>query len=737
MLKDTTRILVTHKVTLLPHVDEIVVMKDGKISEHGSYLELLHNKGAFADFLVEYLSEENEDDDDDELADIKAFVRPELERRMSKLSEASSEKNVSNPGPLRRSVSIVSESRSRKEAERKKSEQGDVPKKPKRGNGKGKLVEAEVAATGSVKGTVYLDYLRAIGFKSCLAILAGNIMSNGMNIASSLWLTEWSDDSMYADRANDTQLRFIRLGVYGALGISETVFMFFSNILVFYGTLRASSVLHNMMLDHILRAPMSFFDTTPSGRILNRFGKDIDNTDIGIRMSIRQFLTSFFKTIVSFLIISLQTPYFLVPLVPLLILYYILQRYYIMSSRQLRRLESNSRSPVYSHFAETVSGSTSIRAFQVENEFNLECDRKVDTNNATNILCVASARWLSVRLEFLGNIIVLLATLFAVFSRGEIEPSTVGLSLSYALTATQVLSMLVRNNADLENNLVSVERCLEYTKTPTEAPLEIESTKPKKSWPDNGIIQFRDYAARYRDGLDLVLKDLNFGVNAGEKVGIVGRTGAGKSSLTVALFRIVEPATGTIVIDGVDVSRIGLHSLRSGLTIIPQDPVLFTGSLRLNLDPFGEHEDSELWTALKLAHLQQFVDSLGSGLEYSVSEGGDNLSVGQRQLVCLARALLRKSKILILDEATAAVDLETDDLIQKTIREEFADCTILTIAHRLNTILDYDRVLVMDKGTVSEYDTPKTLLDNPDSMFYSMAKDAGLVNSGNGEPTGT
>ncbi|KAI1286880.1 ATP-binding cassette sub-family C member 3 [Halotydeus destructor] len=730
LLKDKTRILVTHKVALLPHVDEIVVMKDGMISEHGSYLQLLERKGAFADFLVEYLAEQ--DGDDEELEEIKTLVRPQLERHLSVLSEKS-EKNVISE---RKSASIASEARSRKETGQKPSAQDTA--KAKLSAAKGRLVEVEAAATGSVKLSVYADYARAIGVTSCIVILVGYVMQSAMTFASSLWLTAWSNDAAYPERANDSQLKYIRLSVYGVLGVGQSAIAYFVTLTTYYATLKASKIFHNTMLDHILRAPMSFFDTTPLGRILNRFGKDIDNLDSAIRMSIIRSVSGFFQTIVTFSIISLQTPFFLLPLVPLGLMYYIVQRYYIVTSRQLRRLESNSRSPVFSHFAETVSGNTSIRAFQVEEEFNLECDRKNDINNATSMLCTVSVGWLSVRLEFLGNIIVLLAALFAVYSRGDIDAATVGLSLSYALSATASLNNLVTSSSELENNLVSVERCTEYTKTPTEAAAEIESTKPKKSWPERGIIEFRDYATRYRDGLDLVLRDLNFGVKAGEKVGIVGRTGAGKSSLTVALFRIVEPANGTIIIDGVDVSRIGLHSLRSGLTIIPQDPVLFTGSLRLNLDPFGTHDDSALWDALKLAHLHHFVDSLSNGLEHGIAEGGENLSVGQRQLVCLARALLRKSKILILDEATAAVDLETDDLIQKTIREQFSDCTILTIAHRLKTILDYDRVLVMDKGTISEYDTPKSLLDNANSVFHSMAKDAGLVGSGgNDEPVGT
>ena len=221
------------------------------------------------------------------------------------------------------------------------------------------------------------------------------------------------------------------------------------------------------------------------------------------------------------------------------------------------------------------------------------------------------------------------------------------------------------------------------------------------------------------------MKGISFNIRAGHRVGVVGRTGAGKSSLTLALFRLIEAVDGAIKIDGIDISRIGLHDLRSRLTIIPQDPALFTGTLRLNLDPFNKYSDSELWNALELSHLRSFVESLESGLSHEVSEGGDNLSVGQKQLICLSRALLRKSKILVLDEATAAVDIETDEAIQQTIRKEFIGCTIVTIAHRLNTILDYDMVVVMDRGLVVEYDSPNTLLNDSNSIFYSMAKDSG------------
>jgi len=287
--------------------------------------------------------------------------------------------------------------------------------------------------------------------------------------------------------------------------------------------------------------------------------------------------------------------------------------------------------------------------------------------------------------------------------------------------------MLVRFASETESNIVSVERALEYTRTPREAAWEVEGRRPDQSWPDKGVVEFKEFSTRYREGLDLVVKNINIHIDGGQKVAIVGRTGAGKSSLTLALFRIIEPASGNILIDGLDTSRMGLHDLRKKLAIIPQDPVLFSGSVRSNLDPADIHEDLAVWASLEQAHLKDFIKQLPGGLLADVQESGENFSVGQRQLVCLARALLRRSRVLVLDEATAAVDLETDELIQTTIRAQFADCTVITIAHRLNTIIDNDLVVVMDKGLVSEVGSPKQLMDNPSSAFHSMAKDAGLL----------
>ncbi|XP_054604934.1 ATP-binding cassette sub-family C member 3 isoform X4 [Nothobranchius furzeri] len=403
-----------------------------------------------------------------------------------------------------------------------------------------------------------------------------------------------------------------------------------------------------------------------------------------------------------------------------------LKRFYVATSRQLKRLESVSRSPIYSHFSETITGSSVIRAYSRDTAFVLMSDVKVDENQKSYYPGIVSNRWLGVRIEFIGNCIVLFAALFAVTGKESLNPGLVGLSVSYALQVTMSLNWMVRMTSDLENNIVAVERVKEYSETKTEAPWEVEDKKPPPEWPMTGNVQFQNYSVRYREGLDLVLRNITLNVKGGEKIGIVGRTGAGKSSMTLCLFRLLEAAAGEITIDDVKIAEIGLHDLRSKLTIIPQEPVLFSGTLRMNLDPFEKYSDEDVWKALEHSHLHRFVSNQSAKLELECSEGGENLSVGQRQLVCLARALLRKTRILVLDEATAAIDLETDDLIQSTIRTQFDDCTVFTIAHRLNTIMDYTRVLVLDKGRVAEFDTPTNLISRR-GIFYGMAKDAGLA----------
>ncbi|XP_061394485.1 multidrug resistance-associated protein 1 isoform X8 [Musca vetustissima] len=723
LLGKKTRVLVTHGITFLPQTDNIYVMKMGEISESGTYQELLIKKGDFSDFLLQHLQEGGEEVED--LDVIKQQLEgnlqsDELKNQFRKAITLAKQESLSDSVSVRSFESGTSSIRRRKRMDSQTSVTTVASKKDL--EDQGKLIETEKSQTGGVEFAVYKHYMKSVGIFLSLATLILNFVFQAFQIGSNLWLTKWSNDK---DVANDTGLRDMYLGVYGAFGFGQAILSYGTSLVPHLGALRAAKILHLILLKNVFKLPMEFFDTTPTGRVMSRFSKDIDALDVVIPRLLGGIWCAY-EVLATIVVISMSTPIFLAVIVPIAFLYYFAQRFYVATSRQLMRLESVSRSPIYSHFGETVTGVSTIRAYAVQDRFIDESDNKVDKNQICKYPSLIANRWLAIRLEMVGNLIILFASLFAVLG-GQTNPGLVGLSVSYALQVTQTLNWLVRMSSDIETNIVAVERIKEYGETKQEAPWEIEGSKVPRDWPEQGQVCFEDFKVRYREGLDLVLRGISFKIAGGEKVGIVGRTGAGKSSLTLALFRIIEAAGGRILIDGIDISTLGLHTLRSRLTIIPQDPVLFSGSLRINLDPFEVKSDEEIWKALELSHLKAFVKSLPSGLNHEITEGGENLSVGQRQLVCLARALLRKTKVLILDEATAAVDLETDDLIQKTIRSEFADCTILTIAHRLNTIMDSDKVIVLDKGEIAEFDSPANLLNNPQSAFYSMAKDANLV----------
>ncbi|XP_040163159.1 multidrug resistance-associated protein 1 isoform X1 [Anopheles arabiensis] len=722
LLAKKTRVLVTHGITYLPNTDKIFVLRDGEISESGTYQELMDKKGAFAEFLIQHLQEVSEEEED--LDEIKQQLENSVggEELLNQLKRSNSKRSRSESTSETGSVKDISRQNSTTDSNtslrRRTSEKAPEVAKTK-------LIETEKSETGSVKWEVYKHYLKSIGLTLSVATVILNMIFQGFSIGSNLWLSRWSTDDT---AGNDTSRRDMYLGVYGAFGAGQVLSTFLSTLFLYIGALEASRTLHKTLLRRVLHAPLtSFFDITPVGRVLNRFSKDIDTTDSDLPATLRAWSACFFGVVATLVVISISTPIFAAVIVPIGILYYAVQRFYVATSRQLKRLESVSRSPIYSHFGETIQGVQTIRAYSVQDRFILESDEKVDGNQLCYCPSIIANRWLAVRLEMVGNLIILFAALFAVLGRETMNAGLVGLSVSYALQITQTLNWLVRMTSDVETNIVAVERIKEYGETKQEAAWELPNSTLPRDWPEQGMVEFRDFQVRYREGLELVLRGISFTVNGGEKVGIVGRTGAGKSSLTLALFRIIESAGGSIVIDGQDISQLGLHALRSRLTIIPQDPVLFSGTLRINLDPFNAQSDDDIWKALEHAHLKTFVKGLTAGINHEVTEGGENLSVGQRQLICLARALLRKTKVLILDEATAAVDLETDDLIQRTIRTEFKDCTVLTIAHRLNTIMDSDKVIVLDKGQIVEFAPPAELLQSKNSAFYSMAKDAGLV----------
>ncbi|XP_071568159.1 multidrug resistance-associated protein 1 isoform X6 [Temnothorax nylanderi] len=739
LLKKKTRVLVTHSITYLPEVDNIIVLKDGEITESGTYKQLLEKKGAFAEFLVQHLQEVHVDDGSEaDLREIKQQLestmgadelQQKLTRVRSRISESLSESgSVTDRKSLNGSLTRQYSTESQQSANYVHSNSTKEKEALKPNNVGEKLIEIEKAETGSVKWKVYSHYLKSIGWFLSISTIVMNAVFQSFSIGSSVWLSVWSNDNQTVRNDTlDTAKRDMYLGVYGALGFGQGVTVFAMALFLAKGTVVASRRIFESTLQHVLHNPMSFFDRTPTGRILSRLGKDIDVIDNILPVILRTWITCLFSVIATLVVISYSTPIFVVVILPIGAIYYFIQRFYVATSRQLKRLESVSRSPIYSHFSESVTGAQIIRAYGVQEQFIHESENKVDFNQVCYFPSIIANRWLAVRLEMVGNLIIFFAALFAVLSRNTMSSGLVGLSVSYALQITQTLNWLVRMTSDVETNIVAVERIKEYGETALEAPWKNTEYTPPKEWPKHGRVDFKNFKVRYRQGLDLVLNGLTFSVLGGEKIGIVGRTGAGKSSLTLSLFRIIEAAHGKILIDDIDISKLGLHDLRSRLTIIPQDPVLFSGTLRMNLDPFDCHSDEEIWRALEHAHLKLFIENLPNALLHEVSEGGENLSVGQRQLICLARALLRKTKVLILDEATAAVDLETDDLIQTTIRQEFKDCTVLTIAHRLNTILDSDRVIVLDNGLIVEYDSPEVLLRNPSSSFYSMAKDAGLA----------
>ncbi|RKP23182.1 P-loop containing nucleoside triphosphate hydrolase protein [Syncephalis pseudoplumigaleata] len=431
-----------------------------------------------------------------------------------------------------------------------------------------------------------------------------------------------------------------------------------------------------------------------------------------------------------FIMICVVFPVFLAPLVPLLGLYYFLQLFYRASTRELKRIESITRSPLLAHFTETLNGLATIRAYRVEARFARDNRRLMDATNRSYYLIFAVQRWLGTNASTLTNVLTFLVSLVIISYRATTDPGIAGLIMSYLLQVIAMLNLTIRYASELEVNMNAVERLQYYAEElEQEAPAVIEKTRPDKQWPATGSIEIDQLHLAYRKGLPDVLHGISASIRGGEKIGIVGRTGAGKSSIMVALFRLVEASKGSIAIDGVDIASIGLADLRSRMSIIPQDPTLFHGTVRSNLDPFGHHDDHALWDALERAGMKEYVAGLPAGLDAEITEGGENLSAGQRQLVCLARAMLVNARIIVMDEATASVDMRTDALLQKAIREDFAGCTILTIAHRLNTVIDYDRIMVLDAGEIREFDSPRRLLENTDGIFHSMVAETGPANA--------
>ena len=580
-----------------------------------------------------------------------------------------------------------------------------------------KLYKKEDRAKGRVKCGTYLAWFRSAssfgnGVPWALFIVLLYVTAQVGRTGSDFLLTNWADNPSTPS-----------LVLYISLTLVTFVLLIARGFLFMYTSVLASKNFHNKIFSAVLKAPINlFFDVTKTGQIINRFSSDMDHVDVQLPTFGIQFFQNSIYVFAAVVVCGISNPWFIPFLIPIGFIYYISQSYYRKSSREVKRLEGISRSPIFAGFQEMLNGVETIRAFDQSNQFIAANDKYVDRNNGIYLDFQMCSRWLALRLDVVGiSIFCTVAGLALFFPVLPEARPVVGLGLVYCLQITGLLQWTVRTFIETENNMTAVERLEHYTKNiPLEKASIIKSNRPSENWPPEGAIEFNNVVMSYRPGLPQVLKKINLKIKGGEKVGVCGRTGSGKSSMIVSLLRLVELDYGSIIIDGVDISKIGLSDLRSNLSLIPQEPVLFSGDVRHNLDPFDDCDDDAVWQALRNVGLDDFVKSLGNGLQSVVAEQGLNFSAGQRQLICVARALLRGNKIIIMDEATASVDSETDQKLQKMIRTAFAECTVICIAHRIDTILDSDKICVLGDGNILEFDSPQNLLKNKSGEFYAL-----------------
>lgn len=709
-------LLVTNALQFTKHCSLILVVRNGRVVESGQYAELLSAGLWFSDMAAAHEESRGtaESEDSGSALPEAAFTSPTA----TVLSIPSLKVLVKKTAAGAVSIPVSSEGIEMQRVDAA----GRFDKAAA-----GRLIAAEDREIGGVDRRVYYQWMAAAGGGCvCCFMFSLFVLSEALSVLSSVWLSYWSQH-------RDHGSPWFYLGVYAGINFLMMMFSLFRELYCRIVSLQASKVLFERLVGGVLYSPMCFFDTTPLGRIVNRFSKDVYTVDEQIPQSSRSYLASMTRVLSVLLYISVITPLFILALVPIAVFYAISQNYYIRTSRELSRLDSTSRSPIYALFSETLDGISTIRAFKSVQRFAARNNRMLDENQKAYFLNFSANCWLAVRLEFAGALIVTLAALTAVYARNtmvshkgftinSVEQSAfagmAGLGVSLALSVTQSLNWTVRTASDLESQMVSVERVEEYSSMAQEAP-HYTPLDPPTYWPTKGVLEIKNVSMRYRPGLPLVLNNISLNIEAREKIGVVGRTGAGKSSLLTVLLRLVELESGSVWLDGVDLASIGLHALRSRVAVIAQDPMLFSGTIRSNLDPFKAYSDMALWESLRRTTLAKNVTSLDD----TVAENGSNFSVGQRQLLCIARALLSRASVIIMDEATAAVDVETDAAIQRSIREEFAAATCITVAHRINTIMDCDKILVMDAGRVAEYDTPANLLSlsrATPSMFASL-----------------
>ncbi|XP_062845964.1 ATP-binding cassette sub-family C member 12 [Trichomycterus rosablanca] len=720
-LRGKTVILVTHQLQYLEFCDEILLLENGKIKEAGTHGALMEASGRYAHLINSFQLKQS---------DHQAEEAPKIPAESNRHIKQELEKSKSN--------GVVNAAFDMSDEKVKPESASAEPKETK--EGKDQLVQKEMSQEGAVNLGTYHQYcVAAGGYFLLFFILLIFFLLVGCTAFCNWWLSHWLDqgsgllNASYPNTGNisdNPDLWFYQM-IYGMIIVVMVVLSAVKGFAFTKVTLHASSKLHDTMFKRILASPMSFFDTTPTGRMVNRFSKDQDEIDTALPFNMENFLQFCLIVFFTLLTVCIVFPYLLVVVVVLGFLFAAILYVFQRSIREMKRMENVSRSPCISLTTSVIQGLSTIHAYDKRTQY-IEHFKAISDNNSNHFLLFnCGTRWLSFWLDFLSALVALTVALFVALSPNDvINPALKGLALSYTIQLTGILQFVVRLSTEVDAKFTSVERLQEYiTGCVSEAPRKVKDVNVPTGWPQEGAITFKDYSMRYRENTPIVLDRLSLTIQPREKLGIVGRTGSGKSSLGVALFRLVEPAGGTILIDSLDTSTLGLQDLRSQLSIIPQDPVLFIGTVRYNLDPFNNYSDEEIWMALEKTYMKDAISSLPQKLDSEVVENGENFSVGERQLICMARALLRNSKIILLDEATASIDSETDSLIQHTIRDAFQHCTMLTIAHRINTVLECDRILVMDKGRAVEFDRPQDLVQRPDSLFASLLTAANNVNS--------
>uniref|UniRef100_A0A673B7T4 ATP-binding cassette, sub-family C (CFTR/MRP), member 8 n=1 Tax=Sphaeramia orbicularis TaxID=375764 RepID=A0A673B7T4_9TELE len=698
-----TVVLVTHKLQYLPHADWIIAMKDGTIQTEGTLKDIQNSEPELFEQWKTLMHRQD-----------KEFEKETVAESMTDLER----KN------LRRAMYSREAVRTEEDEEEESVESDDD-------DNLSQVMRQRATIPWRSCGT----YLSSAGFLLLSLLLLSQLLKHSLMVAIDYWLAHWTSRVITAKMDATARNCTIDCGfshswylsVFSVLCCLGIALCLATSVAVEWTGLKVAKELHHNLLNKIILAPMRLFETTPLGSILNRFSTDTNTIDQHIPTTLECLIRSTLLCVSALGVISYVTPVFLIALLPLAVACYFIQKYFRVASRDLQQLEDSTQLPLLSHFSETVEGLTTIRALRYEPRFRQRLLQFTDANNIASLFLTAANRWLEVRMEYIGACVVLVAAVASITNSlyNQLSPGLVGLGLTYALMVSNYMNWMVRNLADMEVQLGSVKRINGLLKTEPEnyeGLLSESVSQVPDGWPQEGEIKIQNLSVRYDASLKPVLKNVNAHVNPGQKVGICGRTGSGKSSFSLAFFRMVDMFEGRIVIDDIDIAKLPLQTLRSRLSIILQDPILFSGTIRFNLDPEMKATDEMLWEALEIAQLKPMVKSLPGGLDANVTEGGENFSQGQRQLFCLARAFVRKSSILIMDEATASIDMATESILQKVVMTSFADRTVVTIAHRVHTILNADLVIVMKRGIILEYDRPQALLDKEDSVFASFVR---------------